>query len=58
VAVLVAAVDATSADATGVVLARHCEVNKNMLTYGADVDQQSEKDTVNAALKAIGIVPR
>jgi Bacteriophage lambda head decoration protein D len=46
-------------DQTAVVIFRGAEINKNVLSYGADVDTQNEKDTILAALKtATNIIAR
>ena len=58
VAVLLAAVDATSADVSAAVIARDAEVNGNLLSYGADVDQAAEIAAKNAALAGVGIIVR
>lgn len=51
-------VDATSADAKVVVIARDAEVNMNMLIYGADINTSPEKVAANAQLAAKGIIVR
>lgn len=51
-------VDATSADAKVVIVARDAEVNMNMLTYGADINTAPEKVAANALLAAKGIIVR
>lgn len=59
VAVLLEAVDATAADATGVVLARGpAIVAEAALVFDASVDQPAEKAAKKAELAAAGIVPR
>jgi hypothetical protein len=58
-AVLLAEVDATSADAAGVAFVRGpCELNGNCLTYDAGVDDAPKKATKIAELLAVGIVVR
>lgn len=58
VAVLRTAVDATSADAEAVVIARDAEVNGAHLSYGADVDQPAEIAAKVAGLATVGIIVR
>lgn len=59
VAVLLEVVDATAADATGVVLARGpAIVAEAALVFDASVDQPAEKIAKKAELAAAGIVPR
>jgi hypothetical protein len=59
VAVLVEAVDASSGDKTGLVVARGpAIVSKAALTFDASVDQAAEKTAKHAQLAASGIVPR
>ena len=59
VAVLIEAVDATSADKPGLVVARGpVIVAKAALVFDASVDQAAEKDAKHAQLAAVGIVPR
>jgi len=59
VAVLIEAVDATSDDKTGVVVARGpAIVSKAALVFDASVDQPAEKDAKHAQLAAAGVVPR
>jgi hypothetical protein len=58
VAVLIEAVDATSADKPGLVVARGpVIVAKAALVFDASVDQAAEKDAKHAQLAAVGIVP-
>ncbi len=59
VAVLIAAVDATAADATGLVLARGpAIVARAALAFDASVDQAAEITAKHDQLAAAGIVPR
>ena len=59
VAVLIEAIDATSADKLGLVIARGpAIVSKAALVFDASVDQVAEKDAKHAQLGAAGIVPR
>jgi hypothetical protein len=58
VAILFDAVDATSADTTGVILARDMEANVNALVWGATVTTQGHKDTAIASLATVGIIVR
>ena len=59
VAVLIEAVNATSADAVGVVVARGpAIVSKAALVFDASVDQAAEITAKHAQLVAAGIVPR
>ena len=59
VAVLIEAVDATAADATGLVVARGpAIVSKAALVLDASVDQAAEIAAKHAQLAAAGIVPR
>src|SRR5262245_7643434 len=59
VAVLIEAVDATSGDKTGLVLARGpVIVSKAVIVFDASVDQPAEKTAKQAQLAAAGIVPR
>lgn len=52
-------VDATSADKSATIVARHCEVNKNELVWGAGVTTQAQKDDALASLATVqGIVGR
>lgn len=57
-AVLLAEVDATSADVAAVALTRDCEVNGNILTYAADRDLDAEKTAANVDLAGAGIIVR
>lgn len=57
-AVLLYEVDATSADVDVAAITRDAEVNRNLLSYGADVDTQGEKDAKHADLAAVGIIVR
>jgi hypothetical protein len=57
--ILIGAVDATSADASGVALVRGpAEVNGNVLVYDAGVDDAPKKATKVLELKAVGILVR
>lgn len=58
VAVLYAAVDATSADQPAVAHARDCEVKIGSLVFAADVDQDAERNAKIAQLAAVGIIAR
>ncbi|HXF89601.1 MAG TPA: head decoration protein [Xanthobacteraceae bacterium] len=59
VAVLIEAVDATAADAAGLVIARGpAIVSKAALVFDTSVDQAAEKDAKHAQLATAGIVPR
>lgn len=58
IAVLRSAVDATSADAEGVAIARDAEVVGAHLSYGADVDQAAEIAAKVAGLATVGIIVR
>lgn len=58
VAINYARVDATDADALCVATARDSEVKGSELIYSAGTDTKPEKDAVNAALAANGIVVR
>jgi hypothetical protein len=58
-AVLIEAVDASTADKTGLVVARGpIIVSKAALAFDASVDQVAEKTAKHAQLAAAGIVPR
>ncbi|SMC42971.1 Bacteriophage lambda head decoration protein D [Fulvimarina manganoxydans] len=46
-------VDATSADATAVIVARKAKVVHQGLKYGADVDTSAERAAIHAALGAL-----
>lgn len=52
-AILLDAVDATSADAKGVAIVRDAVVNAQMLKYGTDVDTAPERLAVHNALRAL-----
>ena len=57
--VLVTGVNASAADATGVIIARHAiTVDKTGLVWGAAVTTDTHKNTGVAALKALGILCR
>ena len=58
IAILFDAVDASSADTTGVILARDMEANVNALVWGATVTTQGHKDTAIASLATVGIIVR
>jgi hypothetical protein len=59
IAVLIEDVDATSADKTGLVVARGpAIVSKVVLVFDASVDQPAEKTAKHAQLAGAGIVPR
>lgn len=59
VAVLIAAVDATAADKTGLVVMRGpAIVSKAALVFDASVDQPAEIAAKYAQLAAVGLVPR
>lgn len=59
VAVLIAAVDATAADQTGLVVARGpAIVAKTRLVFDASVDDATKKTAKDVQLAAVGIVPR
>ncbi len=57
VGVLVDAVDATAADAPGVMIARHAIVADHALVWPAAITQ-AQKDAATAQLKAAGILVR
>ena len=58
-AVLIEPVDATAADATGLIIARGpVIVSEAALVFDPSVDQTGEKTAKKAQLAAIGIVPR
>ena len=57
-AVLAYAVDATSADAQAVVIARDAEVKTPMLIYGATIDDDTKKAAALAQLAAAHIIAR
>lgn len=52
-AILIYPVDATSADATGVVIARDAIVSNQGLIYGSDIDTANERAAVHADLAAL-----
>lgn len=59
VAVLIAAVDATAADKSGLVVARGpAIVSKDALVFDASVNDAAKKATKRGQLAAAGIVPR
>ena len=58
IGVITAAVNASAADAPGVIVARHAVVAKDALVYGAGLDNQPKKDAALAQLKTAGIVAR
>ncbi|MDK9720397.1 MAG: head decoration protein [Rhodospirillales bacterium] len=59
VAVLLEAVDATSADAIGLIAARGPVIlSEAALVFDASVDQTAEKDAKKAQLAALGLVVR
>ena len=58
VAILFDAVDATSGDKEGVILARDMEANKLGLVWGGTVTTQGHKDTAYASLATVGIIAR
>lgn len=51
--ILLNSVDATSADAPAVIIAREAIVAHQALLYGADVDTSGERAAVHAALRAL-----
>jgi hypothetical protein len=58
-AVLIESVDASNADATGLIIARGpVIVSEAALVFDPSVDQAGEKTAKKAQLAAIGIVPR
>ena len=58
-AVLIEAVDASAADAVGLIVARGPTiVSKDALVFDASVDQAAEKAAKHTQLVAVGIVPR
>ncbi|QCO03034.1 head decoration protein [Azospirillum argentinense] len=57
-AILLAPVDATSADATGVAVTRFSEVNGNTLTYDASVDDATKRGAKVTQLATVGIIVR
>jgi hypothetical protein len=58
VAVLVFPVDATSADAPAVVVARHAVVSHAGLIHGATVNDATKRAAANGQLGAVGIIVR
>lgn len=56
--ILLDAVDATSAAVDAVAIVRLAEVNDNLVTYDAGVDDAAKKATKRAELLAVGIVVR
>lgn len=58
IAVLLDAVDATSADAACVAITRDAEVKAAELTYHASTDTAPELAAVQASLAAVGIIVR
>ncbi|ACL58763.1 head decoration protein [Methylobacterium nodulans] len=58
VAILLKPVDATSADAPAVIVARHAIVSHAGLTYGSTITDAPKRAAANAQLKAAGIVVR
>lgn len=57
-AIIIYPVDATSADVEVAAITRHAEVNGNILTYDAAVDDAPKKATKIAELRAVGILVR
>lgn len=57
-AILIYPVDATSADVPVAAITRHAEVNGNILSYDAAVDDAPKKAVQVAALKVAGIIVR
>lgn len=57
-AVLFAAVDATSADASAVIVSRDAIVSHNGLTYGPTINDAAKRAAANGQLKAAGILVR
>lgn len=57
-AVLLAPVDATSADIVGVAVTRACEVNGNLLAYDATVDDATKRAAKATQLATVGIIAR
>ena len=57
-AVLLYSVDATSQDVSVSAITRDAQVNVNLLSYAADVDQPAERTAKAAQLAAVGIVVR
>lgn len=58
VAVLAYGVDATSADAAAVIVARDAEVKASELAYAASVDDATKRAAKAAQLAAVGIMVR
>lgn len=58
VGIMTAAVNASAADAPGVIIARHAILAKEALVWGAGVTTQGEKDAAYTDLKAAGILCR
>jgi hypothetical protein len=58
VAVLLFAVDATSADAKAVVLSREATVSHNGLTYGPTINDAPKRAAAIAQLREVGIITR
>lgn len=58
VAICMSDVDARSADARGVILARDAEVKRNQLIYASDVDTSAKITTKITQLAAVGIIVR
>lgn len=58
VAVLISPVDATSADAKAVIVARHAIVSHNGLAYGATINDSTKRAAANGQLAAAGILVR
>jgi Bacteriophage lambda head decoration protein D len=57
-AILIGAVDATSADAPGAVIARDAEANVNLLTWDASITVGAVRNAKIAQLAALGIIVR
>lgn len=51
-------VDATSADVSVAAVVRQAEINGNLITYGATVDDNTKKAAKAADLAAVGIIVR
>lgn len=58
VAILVFPVDATSADAKGVVVSRHAIASHNGLTWGTTINDATKRAAAIGQLKAAGILVR
>jgi len=54
-AILIAPTDTSNGDVVAAVIARAAEINKNLLTYGSDIDTAGEITTVLTALAGAGI---